>query len=66
MYFCGAIFSLKVAPFIMETEDQEISPTLLADRPRTMMVFYSSPVILILAIKSSGLFGRFKEMEERV
>jgi branched-chain amino acid transport system permease protein len=31
-----------------------------------MMVVYLAAIVLVLAIKPSGLFGRFKELEERV
>jgi len=31
-----------------------------------MMVVYLAAIVLVLAIKPSGLFGKFKELEERV
>ena len=34
--------------------------------PEWMMVVYLAAIVLILAIKPSGLFGKFKELEERV
>jgi branched-chain amino acid transport system permease protein len=43
---------------------QIITGTYLA--PEWMMVVYLAAIVLILAIKPSGLFGKFKELEERV
>jgi len=34
--------------------------------PEWMMVVYLLAIVLVLAIKPSGLFGKFKELEERV
>jgi branched-chain amino acid transport system permease protein len=34
--------------------------------PEWMMVVYLAAIVFILAIKPSGLFGKFKELEERV
>jgi branched-chain amino acid transport system permease protein len=34
--------------------------------PKWMMVIYLFAIILVLAIRPSGLFGKFKEIEERV
>jgi branched-chain amino acid transport system permease protein len=34
--------------------------------PEWMMVVYLAAIVLILSIKPSGLFGKFKELEERV
>ncbi|RLB08051.1 MAG: branched-chain amino acid ABC transporter permease [Deltaproteobacteria bacterium] len=34
--------------------------------PEWMMVVYLAAIVLVLAIKPSGLFGKFKELEERV
>ena len=34
--------------------------------PKWMMVVYLAAIVLVLAIKPSGLFGKFKELEERV
>ena len=34
--------------------------------PEWMMVVYLAAIVIILAIKPSGLFGKFKELEERV
>ncbi|MDY7034703.1 MAG: branched-chain amino acid ABC transporter permease [Thermodesulfobacteriota bacterium] len=34
--------------------------------PEWMMVVYLAAIVLVLIIKPSGLFGRFKELEERV
>jgi branched-chain amino acid transport system permease protein len=31
-----------------------------------MMVVYLAAIVLVLAIRPSGLFGKFKELEERV
>jgi len=35
-------------------------------KPEWMMVVYLAAIVLVLAIKPSGLFGKFKELEERV
>jgi len=35
-------------------------------KPEWMMVVYLAAIVLILSIKPSGLFGKFKELEERV
>ena len=35
-------------------------------KPEWMMVVYLAAIVFILAIKPSGLFGKFKELEERV
>ncbi len=35
-------------------------------KPEWMMVVYLSAIVIVLAIKPSGLFGKFKEIEERV
>ncbi|MGO8991670.1 MAG: branched-chain amino acid ABC transporter permease [bacterium] len=35
-------------------------------KPEWMMVVYLVAIVLVLAIKPSGLFGKFKELEERV
>ena len=35
-------------------------------KPEWMMVVYVAAIVLVLAIKPSGLFGKFKELEERV
>ncbi len=43
---------------------QVIVATYLA--PEWMMVVYLVAIVLVLAIKPSGLFGKFKELEERV
>jgi len=34
--------------------------------PQWMMVVYLAAIVIILVIKPSGLFGKFKELEERV
>lgn len=34
--------------------------------PEWMMVVYLAAIVLVLAIKPSGLFGKFKQLEERV
>ncbi len=34
-------------------------------KPEWMMVVYLAAIVLVLAIKPSGLFGKFKELEER-
>lgn len=34
--------------------------------PKWMMVVYLAAIVLVLAIKPSGLFGKFKQLEERV
>lgn len=34
--------------------------------PHWMMVVYLAAIVLVLAVKPSGLFGKFKELEERV
>ena len=43
---------------------QVITGTYLA--PEWMMVVYLAAIVIILVIKPSGLFGKFKELEERV
>ncbi len=35
-------------------------------KPEWMMVVYLAAIVLVLIIKPSGLFGKFKELEERV
>jgi len=35
-------------------------------KPEWMMVVYLAAIVLVLTIKPSGLFGKFKELEERV
>src|SRR4030067_781187 len=35
-------------------------------KPEWMMVVYLAAIVIILVIKPSGLFGKFKELEERV
>jgi len=35
-------------------------------KPEWMMVVYLAAIVIILSIKPSGLFGKFKELEERV
>jgi len=35
-------------------------------QPEWMMVVYLAAIVIVLAIKPSGLFGKFKELEERV
>jgi len=35
-------------------------------KPEWMMVVYLAAIVIVLAIKPSGLFGKFKELEERV
>lgn len=43
---------------------QVITGTYLS--PQWMMVVYLAAIVIILSIKPSGLFGKFKELEERV
>ena len=35
-------------------------------KPKWMMVVYLAAIVVILSIKPSGMFGKFKELEERV
>ena len=62
----GGLESTKgiiVASFILGYS-QVIVATLLA--PQWMMVVLPLAIVVVLAIKPSGLFGKFKELEERV
>jgi len=58
-----AVSGILVASLILGYA-QVITGTYIA--PEWMMVVYLAAIVLILAIKPSGLFGKFKELEERV
>lgn len=59
----GSTLGTLVASLILGYA-QVITATFLA--PHWMMVVYLVAIIVVLAIKPSGLFGKFKELEERV
>ncbi len=59
----GSILGTLIASLILGYV-QVLTATFLA--PHWMMVVYLVAIIVVLAIRPSGLFGRFKELEERV
>lgn len=58
-----SILGLVIAGLILGYS-QVVTATYLG--PHWMMVVYLAAIILVLAIRPSGLLGRFKELEERV